>query len=320
MPVGNFSFVKEFIIVGFPGLQPHYYGLVSALLFFVYVFTMVGNAVFFTLFVMTKSFQKPVYYCIINLVVCDVLFSTTTLPKIISRYWFQYGTISFLGCFLQMFFVHYFGSVTACLLAVMAIDRYAAICFPLRYHSIMTNRNVFILILGSWMLGLIGPLMMVIRAYPLPYCASNAIVHCYCDHIAITTLACTDREEYSYPAFIHAMIVLLGSLAVIVFSYCTIIVAVLRISSAQGKMKTFSTCSPQLIIIALFFLPRCFNYLSSNINIKFSTDLRLVIIMMYSLLPPMINPLIYCLRTEEVKKVLIRQIQRKKVDLKSVQI
>ncbi|KAK9962331.1 hypothetical protein ABG768_007701 [Culter alburnus] len=210
--------------------------------------------------------------------------------------WFQDGTISFLGCFLQMFFVHYFGSVTARLLAVMAIDRYAAICFPLRYHSIMTNINVFILI---------GTLMMVIRAYPLPYCASNAIVHCYCDHIAITTLACTDREEYSYPAFIHAMIVLLGSLAVIVFSYCAIIVAVLRISSAQGRMKTFSTCSSQLIIIALFFLPRCFNYLSSNININ--------------LLPPMINPLIYCLRTEEVKKVLIRQIQRKKVDLKSGQ-
>uniref|UniRef100_A0A673J1A4 Olfactory receptor n=1 Tax=Sinocyclocheilus rhinocerous TaxID=307959 RepID=A0A673J1A4_9TELE len=296
MSVGNVSFIKDFVIVGFPGLQPHYYGLVSALLFFVYV----------------RSLQKPVYYFIINLVVCDVLFSTTTLPKIISRYWFQDGTISFMGCFLQMFFVHYFDSVTARLLAVMAIDRYAAICLSLRHH-IMTNRNVFILILGSWLLGLIGPLMMIIRADPLPYCASNTIVHCYCDHIAITTPACTDREEYSYPAFIHAMIVLLGSLAVIVFSYCAIIVAVLRISSAQGRMKTFSTCSPQLIIIALFFLPRCFNYLSSNINIKFSTDLRLVIIMMNSLLPPMINPLIYCLRTDEVKK----QIGRKYIPTKN---
>uniref|UniRef100_A0A671KY25 Olfactory receptor n=1 Tax=Sinocyclocheilus anshuiensis TaxID=1608454 RepID=A0A671KY25_9TELE len=281
--------ILDFVIVGFPGLLPHYYGLVSVLLFFVYVFTLVGNAVFLALFVMSRSLQKPVYYCIINLAVCDVLFSTATLPKIISRYCFQDGTISFMGCFLQMFFVHYFGSVTARLLAVMAIDRYAAICFPLRYHS---------------------PLMMIIRAYPLPYCASNTIVHCCCDHIAITTLACTDREEYSYPAFIHAMIVLLGSLAVIVFSYCAFIVAVLRILSTQGRMKTFSTCS--LIIIALFFLPRCFNYLSSNINIKFSTDLRLVIIMMYSLLPPMINPLIYCLRTDEVKKVLIRKLQRKK--------
>ncbi|XP_056613224.1 olfactory receptor 142-like [Triplophysa dalaica] len=315
--MGNVSFIKDFVIAGFPGLQPRYYGIVSAVLFFVYMCTMVVNAVFLTLFVISKSLQKPVYYCILNLAVCDVLFSNTALPKIISRYWFQDGTISFLGCFLQMFFVHFFGSVTALLLAVMAIDRYAAICLPLRYHSIMTNRNVFILIFCSWILGLLGPLMMIIRAYPLPYCAGNTIVHCYCDHIAITTLACTNREKYSYPAFIQAMVVLLGSLAIIVFSYCAIIVAVLRISSIQGRLKSFSTCSPQLIIIALFFLPRCFNYLANNINIKFSTDLRLVIIMLYSLLPPMINPIIYCLRTEEVKNVLVQQLQRKRVGINS---
>ncbi|XP_058600928.1 olfactory receptor 6N1-like [Onychostoma macrolepis] len=313
MPVGNISFVKDFVIVGFPGLQPHYYAFVSALLFFVYVCTLAGNAIFFILFVMTKSLQKPVYYCIINLVVCDVLFSTTTLPKIISRYWFQDGTISFLGCFVQMFFVHYLGGVGSYVLAVMAIDRYAAICYPLQYHSLMTNQIVLNLILGCWILALVGPLMIVIRAYPLPYCAENTIIHCYCDHVSITTLACTDRLLYSIPALINALVVLLGSLAVIVYSYCSIFVAVMRISNTQGRMKTFSTCSPQLIIIALFFLPRCFIYLSSNIGIKFSTDLRLVIVMMYSLLPPMINPVIYCLRTDEVKKILRSQFQKRKI-------
>ncbi|XP_073674202.1 olfactory receptor 1E16-like [Garra rufa] len=315
MSVKNITFVKDFVIVGFPGLQPHYYGLISALLFFVYVCTLAGNATFFILFVMTKSLQKPVYYCIINLVLCDVLFSTTTLPKIISRYWFQDGTISFLGCFIQMFFVHYLGGVGSYVLAVMAVDRYAAICYPLQYHSLMTNQNVLKLILGCWILGLLGPLMMAIRAYPLPYCAENTIIHCYCDHVSITTLACTDRSLYSIPALINALVVLLGSLAVIVFSYCSIFVAVMRISSTRGRMKTFSTCSPQLIIIALFFLPRCFIYLSGNIGIKFSTDLRLVIVMMYSLLPPMINPLIYCLRTDEVKKILRSQFQKRKIGI-----
>ncbi|XP_067306897.1 olfactory receptor 1E16-like [Pseudorasbora parva] len=315
MSVGNISFVKDFVIVGFPGLQPHYYGLVSALLLFVYVFTLVGNAVFFTLFLKTKSLQKPVYYFIINLVVCDVLFSTTTLPKIISRYWFQDGTISFLGCFVQMFFVHYLGSVCSLALAVMAIDRYAAICYPLQYHSIMTNRNVLICILCSWVLSLVAPLMIVIRAYPLPYCTENTIVHCYCDHVSITTLACTDRALYSVPALIGALVALLGSLAIIIFSYFSIFVAVMRISSTRGRLKTFSTCSPQLIIIALYFLPRCFIYLSGNIGIKFNTDLRLVIIMMYSLLPPMVNPLIYCLRTEEVKKILRKQFKKRKIGL-----
>ncbi|XP_055052831.2 olfactory receptor 2AT4 [Misgurnus anguillicaudatus] len=321
--MGNITFIKDFVISGFPGLQSRYYGIVSAVLFFVYVCTLMGNAVFMTLFVLSKSLQKPVYYCIVNLAVCDVLFSTTALPKIISRYWFEDGFVSFLGCFIQMFFVHYFGAVTARLLSVMAIDRYAAICFPLRYHSIMTDRNVFILIFGCWILGLIGPLMMVIRAYPLPYCAGNTIVHCYCDHIAIIALACTTREDYVQPAFINSMIVLLGSLAIIVFSYCAIIVAVLRISSAQGRLKTFSTCSPQLIIIALFFLPRCFYYASYylnivfNINIKFSADVQVVIIVLYSLLPPMINPFIYCLRTEEVKKILLTKLQRTKIGVKS---
>uniref|UniRef100_A0A8C1JDA8 Olfactory receptor n=2 Tax=Cyprinus carpio TaxID=7962 RepID=A0A8C1JDA8_CYPCA len=313
MPVGNISFVQHFVIVGFPGLQPNYYAFVSALLFFVYACTLAGNAIFFILFVMTKSLQKPVYYCIINLVVCDVLFSTTILPKIISRYWFQDGTISFLGCFVQMFFVHYLGGVGSFVVAVMAIDRYAAVCYPLQYHSLMTNQNVLNLILGCWILGLVGPLMIVIRAYPLPYCAENTIIHCYCDHVSITTLACTDRSLYSIPALISALVVLLGSLAVIIYSYGSIFVAVMRISSTQGRMKTFSTCSPHLIIIALFFLPRCFIYLSSNTGIKFSTDLRLVIVMMYSLLPPMINPLIYCLRTDEVKKILRSQFQKRKI-------
>ncbi|XP_058600946.1 olfactory receptor 10A3-like [Onychostoma macrolepis] len=315
MSVGNISFIKDFVIVGFPGLQPHYYGLVSALLFFVYVFTLVGNALLFMLFVTTKSLHKPVYYFIINLVVCDVLFSTTTLPKIISRYWFQDGTISFLGCFVQMFFVHYFGSVCSVILAVIAIDRYAAICYPLQYHSIMTNQNVLILFFGSWIVGLLGPVAIVIRAYPLPYCAENSIIHCYCDHVSITSLACTDRSLYGIPALIYAFTILLVPFAVIIFSYCSIFVAVMQISGTQGRMKTFSTCSPQLIIIALFFLPRLFNYLSGNIGIKFSTDLRLVIIMMYSLLPPMINPVIYCLRTEEVKKLLIRQFQKKQIGI-----
>nr|XP_055053743.1 olfactory receptor 142-like [Misgurnus anguillicaudatus] len=314
--MGNITFIKDFVISGFPGLQPQYYGIVSAVLFFVYVCTLMGNAVFITLFVLSKTLQKPVYYFIVNLAVCDVLFSTTALPKIISRYWFEDGSISFLGCFLQMFFVHYFASVPTHLLAVMAIDRYAAVCLPLRYHSIMTDRNVFILIFGSWILGLVCPLMIIIRAFLLPYCAGNTIVHCYCEYVAITTLACADREEYGYPVFIYGMIVLLGSLAIIVFSYCAIIVAVLRISSAQGRLKTLSTCSPQLIIIALFFLPRCFNYLSSNTNIEFSSDLRLVIIMMYSLLPPMINPFIYCLRTDDVRKVFLAQLQKTKIGIK----
>ncbi|KAJ8404734.1 hypothetical protein AAFF_G00335970 [Aldrovandia affinis] len=156
--------------------------------------------------------------------------------------------------------------------------------------------------------------MMVIRAYPLPYCASNRIVQCYCDHIAITVLACTNRAPYGFPAFINAMLALLGPLALIVFSYVSIIVAVLHIASTEGRLKALSTCSAQLIIIALYYLPRCFVYLASNVGIKFSKDLRIAIIMLYSLLPPVINPLIYCFRTSEIKKSLSKMFRRAHVE------
>uniref|UniRef100_A0A8C9VIY6 Olfactory receptor n=2 Tax=Scleropages formosus TaxID=113540 RepID=A0A8C9VIY6_SCLFO len=306
---GNRSSITEFFIMGFPGLQPGYYGLIGTILFFVYFFILLGNAIFFFLFLTDRNLHKPMYFIISNLAVSDVLFSTTTLPKIIARYWFHAGTISFTACFVQMFFVHYFGSLNAFILQMMALDRYTAIRYPLRYPTIMTNSVIIILSIISWVLGQACSLMMVIRAYPLPYCASNTIIQCYCDHISITTLACTDRTPYAFPAFVFAMIVLLVPLAFIVFSYCAIIVVVLRIATTQGRLKTLSTCTPQLIIIALYFFPRCFVYLASNVGITFSTDLRIAIIMLYSLLPPMVNPLIYCLRTKEVKESLIKRFR-----------
>ncbi|KAI5099250.1 odorant receptor, family C, subfamily 103, member 1, partial [Silurus meridionalis] len=305
----NVTFVKDFFIVGFPGLHPNYYVFISAIMLLVYVLTLIGNGIFLLLFTTNKNLHKPMYFIYTSLVLSDVLFSTCTLPKIIARYWFQDGNISFGACFLQMYLVHYFGTVNAYVLALMAIDRYIAICYPFRYYTLMSNRNIVIFSLVVWIFAHLNILIMVVRAYPLPYCGSNTILHCYCDHVSITRLACTDRTPYSVPAFVYAMVVLLGSLAIILFSYFFIILAVLKISSAQGKLKVFSTCSSQLIIIALFFLPRCFYYLAANIGITFNADLQIAIIMLYSLLPPMINPVLYSLKTEEVKIILIRKFK-----------
>ncbi|KAI5624958.1 odorant receptor, family C, subfamily 103, member 1, partial [Silurus asotus] len=305
----NVTFVKDFFIFGFPGLHPKYYVFISAIMLCVYVFTLIGNGIFLLLLTTNRNLHKPMYFIYTSLVLSDVLFSTCTLPKIIARYLFQDGNISFGACFLQMYLVHYFGTVNSYVLALMAIDRYIAICYPFRYYTLMSNRNIVISSVVVWSFAHISIIMMVVRAYPLPYCGSNTILHCYCDHVSITRLACTDRTSYSVPAFVYAMVVLLGSLAIILFSYFFIILAVLKISSEQGKLKVFSTCSSQLIIIALFFLPRCFYYLAANIGITFNADLQIAIIMLYSLLPPMINPLLYSLKTEEVKKILIRKFK-----------
>ncbi|XP_030600073.1 olfactory receptor 2AT4-like [Archocentrus centrarchus] len=313
----NQSIVTEFILTGFPGLHQEYYGLVSAALFLVYLVTMIANATVIFLFATDRSLHKPMYYIILNLSVCDVLFSTTTLPKIITKYWFQSGSISFTACFVQMYFVHYLGSVNSFILFQMALDRYLAICHPLRYPHLLTTSNILILSITAWITAKACPLILVLRAYPLPYCASNIISQCYCDHIGITMLACTDRAPYAVPAFIFAMVVLLGPLAFIIFSYCAIIIAVYNIANVQGRLKSLSTCSTQLIIISLYYLPRCFVYLASNVGITFSADVRVVIIMLYSLAPPMINPLIYCLRAKDMRESLLKLFCRRTVPEKA---
>nr|XP_024660840.1 olfactory receptor 2AT4-like [Maylandia zebra] len=317
MPVENHSSVTEFVLTGFPGLHQEYYGLVSAVLFFVYLITLIANATVIFLFATNHSLHKPMYFIILNLSVCDILFSTTTLPKIISRYWFQSGSISFTACFIQMYFVHYFGTAVAYILFQMALDRYLAICHPLKYSRILTKSNILILSITGWTVAKASPLMMVIRAYPLPYCASNIITHCFCDHIGITVLACTDRTPYAIPALVFAMVTLLGPLAFIIFSYCSILIAVHKIASVQGRLKSLSTCSTQLIIISLYFLPRCFVYLAQNVGITFSADVRIVIIMLYSLAPPMINPLIYCLRAKDMRESLLKVFCRRTIPQKA---
>ncbi|XP_070685449.1 olfactory receptor 13C2-like [Pempheris klunzingeri] len=313
MAEGNHSIVTEFILTGFPGLHPEYQGLAAAVLFLVYFLTLTGNATFLFLFATDCKLHKPMYYIILNLSVCDILFSTTTLPKIISKYWFQSGNISFTACFVQMYLVHYLGTVNSYILFIMALDRYLAICHPLRYPLVLKNSTIHILSVGAWIIAKAGPLMLVIRAYPLPYCASNIINHCYCDHIGITTLACTDRAPYGFPAFVLAMFMLLGPLAFIIFSYCSIIITVLNIANLQGRLKSLSTCSTQLVIISLYYLPRCFVYLASNVGIEFNADMRIVIIMLYSLFPPMINPCIYCLRAKDMRESLWQQLNKRTV-------
>ncbi|XP_059187757.1 olfactory receptor 2AT4-like [Centropristis striata] len=310
MSEANHSTVTEFILTGFPGLHAEYQGLASAVLFLVYFLTVTGNVTIFYLFATNCSLHKPMYYIILNLSACDILFSTTTLPKIISKYWFQSGTISFTGCFVQMFFVHYLGTVNSYILFLMALDRYLAICYSLRYPLVLKNSTILILSITAWVIASAPPLMLVIRAYPLPYCASNIINHCYCDHIGITVLACTDRGPYGLPAFALAMVMLLGPLSFIMFSYGSIFKAVIKITNLAGRIKSLSTCSTQLIVISLYYLPRCFIYLASNVGIKFSPDVRIVIIMLYSLFPPMINPLIYCLRAKDMRESLLKQLNK----------
>ncbi|XP_048837624.1 olfactory receptor 2AT4-like [Brienomyrus brachyistius] len=313
MPSSNVTSITEFVVLGFPGLQPAYNGPVSALMFFVYLAIVAGNSFILILVSKERCLQKPSYLIYCNLAISDIAFATTTLPKMIARYWAEAKTVSFTACFLQMFLVHFLGSVNSVLLMIMALDRYVAICNPLRYHVLIKNSTILALCGLAWLVCLFFMALLVYQAVSLSYCSSNVIVQCYCDHIGITRLACENVKEVQLTAFIVAMTILLCPLAFIVFSYIVIIISVFKIADSEGRYKTFSTCSPQLFIIGLYYIPRCFVYIANNIKLTISTDFRILMIILYSLIPPMVNPLIYCFRTKEIKDTLVRRWKIRKV-------
>ncbi|XP_035011363.1 olfactory receptor 52E8-like [Hippoglossus stenolepis] len=311
----NVTRIKDFFIIGFPGLSLDLYKPVSALLFILYL-AIVGGNIFILVFVKCeRALHKPTYLIFCHLALTDLAFGTVTLPKIISKYWFDDGIISFYSCFAQMYFVHALGAAHSFILMVMALDRFIAVCAPLRYTTLLTNTKVSVLCGISWLMPVSWMVGVVFDALTLPFCNSNMITQCYCDHIAITTLGCENVREVQLIAFGLAMFSLLVPLGFIVFTYFVIIVAVARISSSEGRVRTLSTCTPQLIITLLYYMPRCFVYLANNVGFTFSVPVRIVVVMLYSLLPAAVNPMIYCFKTKAIKENLKRKLLKRKINV-----
>ncbi|XP_068441110.1 olfactory receptor 52E8-like [Clinocottus analis] len=314
--LANFTGMRSFLILGFPGLSPKYYGPVSAMLFFFYLAIAIGNCFILTFVVNERSLQKPTYLVFCHLALNDLTFGTLTLPKIISKYWFGESNISFYGCFTQMFFVHYLGSVTSFILSVMALDRFIAICIPLRYPALITNNIISVLCGFAWFIPLPLMVAVVLHALTLPFCKSNVIAQCYCDHISITNQACGENVQIvQVTTFCLAMFCLLLPLAFILFSYIYIIVVILKMSNAAGRKRTLSTCTPQIFITCLFYLPRCFVYVANTIGFSFSLDMRILLVLLYSLIPAAVNPIIYCFKTQYIKQTLLKKMKTHRIGI-----
>lgn len=304
MSYTNTTTIKHFFILGFPGLEPQYYGPVSALLFLVYLAIAIGNIFILVFILCEQCLHKPSYLIFCHLALNDLWFGTATLPKIISKYWFDDSIISFYGCFVQMYFVHFLGATHSFILMVMALDRFIAICAPLRYASYVTNCTVSALCGVSWFLPSSWMVGVVLHVLTLPFCNANIIIQCFCDHISISKLACESSYEVEIIAFGMAMFSLMGPLVFIIFSYFVIIVVVMKMSLSEGRMKALSTCTPQLLITFLFYMPRVFVYLANITGFTFSLPVKTVIVMMYSVIPAAVNPIIYCLKTKDIKESL----------------
>ncbi|KAM9468448.1 olfactory receptor 2AT4-like [Clarias gariepinus] len=298
--------IPQIVLQGFTGIPAEYYGLVGTFFLFIYLMLAFGNIFILVFVACEKSLQKPTYIIFCNLAISDLGFGTTTLPRIMANYWIS-EIISFTGCFTQVYFVHYFGTCTSFLMALMALDRFVAICNPLRYPVLVNNSMIVILCSVLWLGNLILLGALTAHALTVPYCGPNIVHNCYCDHISITNLACADITPIRATSTSIAMTVLWGPLFYIIFSYVAIIISVMKISNKEGRYKTFLTCTPQLLIICLYYIPRSFVYITSTIGFYFETNLRIAMIMIYSLFPALFNPIIYCFRTKEIKDTLMKK-------------
>ncbi|XP_067348647.1 olfactory receptor 1-like [Channa argus] len=300
----NYTRVSEFFIVGFPSLQSEYFHLVGWFFFFLYVTTVVGNVLLVLVFALEQSLQKPMYIVMVSLALSDIGFTTVALPKAIARYWWNDGSLGFHTCNLQQHMIHYFGSVNSLILFTMALDRYVAICFPLRYPVLMTNQTMTGIILLCWVMANIFPGITAINITLLVFCGPNQIIQVFCDHMSLLALACGDTSQAFNVGYAGAMLILNVPFAFIIFSYVSIINSVLHMASGQARVKTFSTCATQGCIISIYYIPRFFVYSTRFFpNLTMTPDKRIATTLFYSLFPPLINPFIYCLRTSEIKKI-----------------
>lgn len=304
----NITAIKYFIILGFPGLRSEYHGPVSVLLLLMLLAIVVGNTLIIGVISYESTLNKPTCWIFFHLAMTDFTFGLVTLPKVIAVYWWNDVMSSFAGCFAQMYFVHSLGAVHSLMLLMMALDRFIAVWFPFRYPVVVTNKSISIACNLCWVLTLIRMLGIVLHALSLPYCNLNVITQCYCDHLSVTQLGCGENVAYvKSVALGNALVTLMVPLTFIIFSYISIITAVLKISHTERRHKIMSTCVPQILITCLYYLPRCFVYISHSLGFHLTNDARTVITMMYSLIPAGLNPLIYCFKTKDIKEALIKR-------------
>ncbi|XP_029437333.1 olfactory receptor 4Q3-like [Rhinatrema bivittatum] len=300
MAARNESRVTEFILLGLsnaPELQ-----IVFFLMFLiVYLFTITGNALIMITIYVHSKLHSPMYFFLSNLSFLDICFSTVVVPKAIVDFISQSKTISFNDCIAQLFFFHLFSGAEVFNLTLMAYDRCVAICNPLRYTTIMSKRTCLYMIISSWVGGFLHGFMQALPTFQLSFCR-NEINHFVCELRPLSLLACNSIFISETMSMANSGVLAISGLLVLLISYLFIMSTILKIRSAEGKRKAFSTCASHLLVVILFFGPLVFIYMRPLVT--FSTDK--VFSVFYILFTPLLNPIIYTLRNEEVKKGMLR--------------
>ncbi|XP_066485795.1 olfactory receptor 6F1-like [Tiliqua scincoides] len=322
MQLDNGTRVTQFILLGFPGSQSFQ---ISLFVFFLvtYILTIVGNLFIIILVTTNHHLHTPMYFFLCNLSFLEIWYTTACIPKILAIFLGRSRSISFTGCMFQMYVLFSFGCTEHILIAVMAYDRYLAICYPLHYHTIMSLNLSRKLALGCWLGGF---LIICIPAYiitTLSFCGSSVINNFYCNIDSWIVLSCTDTHFLEITAFFIAIIVIVGSCTTTLLSYMFIIATILRIPSSKGRQKAFSTCSSHLAVVVIWYSSTIFLFVKPS---KQTSLERTKIVSIFNLIVvPLLNPFIYTLRNKDVKVALRNSLHRlcgekvpKNIHIKSV--
>ncbi|XP_069348515.1 olfactory receptor 4K13-like [Eulemur rufifrons] len=298
--LNNRSSVSEFILLGLSS-SPEIQILFFAIFFLVYIAIVVGNLLIVISVIFDNHLHSPMYFLLANLSFFDLCLSSVATPKMIADFLRKRKTISMWGCMTQMFFMHFFGGGEMSLLIAMAIDRYVAICKPLHYQTIMNHRMLIVLLLLSWTIGFIHSTSQMVFTVGLPFCGPNVVDSIFCDLPLVIKLACTETYILELLVIADSGLLSLVCFILLLTSYIIMLVTIWQHSSSASS-KAVSTLSAHITVVTLFFGPTIFIY-AFPFN-SYSVDKFLSIF--YSVITPLLNPIIYTLRNQEMKAAIKR--------------
>ncbi|XP_007660097.3 olfactory receptor 10A4-like [Ornithorhynchus anatinus] len=305
MAGGNLTAVTEFILLGFSlrtGLRVPLFLLLLA----IYLATLTGNSLIILVTTIDAALRSPMYFFLRNLSFLEIGFNLVIVPKMLQTLLVQDQVISFHGCAAQMYFFFFFGAAECCLLAAMALDRYVAICDPLRYPAVMARGPCARLAAASWLAGLPVATVQTSWIFSFPFCGPNRVDHFFCDSPPVLKLACADTSLFELEALTATVLFILFPFVLILGSYIRIIAAVVR--SRSERHRAVSTCSSHLLVVSLFYSTAILTY--SRPRADASPGSRKLLSLSYTVVTPVLNPIIYSLRNGEVKAAVFRALRR----------
>ncbi|XP_026514019.1 olfactory receptor 6N1-like [Terrapene carolina triunguis] len=303
----NQTVIMEFILLGFGDL-PDLQILLFLIFLVIYMATMAGNTLIVLLVVADQHFHTPMYFFLGNLSCLETCYTSAILPRLLISLLTGDKTISVSGCIAQLYFIGSLACTECCLLAAMSYDRYLAICKPLHYSTLMNIRICLQLGAASWLNGCLAMIILISFLSHLLFCGPNEINHFYCDSIPVLELSCSNTHQVILVDFILACVFILPPFLLTLTSYMCIISAIVRIPSTTGRKKSFSTCSSHLIVVTIFYGTLIVVYILPKRDTP--RDLNKVVSLCYTVLTPLVNPLIYSLRNREVKEALCKAVSK----------